>query len=173
MAVLWVVTPCGHLLVQFRRNRLNPSSGRKDRGSKFLRNTGIYLHVHKALQPRTMPTASPPWETQISSVLLFTIIKDADKYLNSVQQGPNVRSLCYLLYQDTFTWGIIYHDPQVLSLTRLSEIQYAFQNWCCHICHWNIIHFITALQDGCLYLWPRPLLIPHHSQGWTVCLISN
>jgi hypothetical protein len=49
MVVSWVVTPCG-ILGTYKR--FGETYCPEDGGSIFLRNVGIYIQVHTALQPR-------------------------------------------------------------------------------------------------------------------------
>jgi hypothetical protein len=56
MLVFWVVTPCG-LVRRYHRFGGTYTSGPEDGGRMFLRNIGVYLKVHTALQPRR-PTST-------------------------------------------------------------------------------------------------------------------
>jgi hypothetical protein len=67
MIEFWVVTPCG-LVGRYSVSEEYTSQSHPWRwGSMFLRNVGIYLQVHTALQPiRPTSTSSPHWRPWIS-----------------------------------------------------------------------------------------------------------
>jgi hypothetical protein len=54
--VFWVVKPCG---LVGRYQRFEGTFSPEDGDSIFLRNVGIYLQVHTALQPRRLISATP------------------------------------------------------------------------------------------------------------------